>query len=377
MDASEQRYSVRPSAPATHAPLSVLGSDGELNGDIDPKLDLETVGQIYRAMSRTRIIDLRLEKLQRQGRIGFHVGSLGEEAAIVASTAALRPQDWIFPCYREFGALLYRGLPLQVYIDNMYGNAGDAVLGRQMPDHVTSRTHRFASVSAPVGTQIPQAVGFGWAAKLKKDDLVSAVFFGDGATSTGEFHAGMNFAAVFETPTIFLCRNNRFAISLPVERQTAAPRIVDKAIGYGMRGVRVDGNDALATYAVVRDAVERASRGAGPTLIELVTYRLGGHSTSDDPRAYRASDEVDVATKGDPLVRLRRFLEARGAWDETREREWSTSVEAELAECIRVAESTPKPSLESMFTDVYAEKPWHLEEQEDELLRGPRARSRH
>ncbi|MEM9069451.1 MAG: thiamine pyrophosphate-dependent enzyme [Myxococcota bacterium] len=356
---------------------SVIERDGSLRAQHDPKLPLETVLDLYRAMVRTRVIDGQLERLQRQGRIGFHIGSLGEEACIIGSAAAMRASDWIFPCYREFGALLYRGFPLQHYVDNMYGNAEDVVQGRQMPDHYTGRPYRFGSVSSPIGTQITQAVGFGWAARKKGNDEVVSVYFGEGATSSSEFHTGLNFAGVMNAPVVFLCRNNRWAISVPSEKQTASATFAQKGIAYGVKGVRVDGNDVLATWKVVRDAVLRASRGEGPTLIEMLTYRVGGHSTSDDPRAYRVQDEVEQWRMTDPILRLRTHLEHRGAWDEAKDEAYKSEVEAELKACIAAAEKKPKPSLGSMFDDVFDEIPWHLKEQREELLTGPRAKDHH
>ena len=200
----------------------MLRDDGSLDPASDPGLSKAEVVALFEMMLRTRILDDRLVTLQRQGRIGFHIGSLGEEAAILGSAFALRDQDWIFPCYREFGAALWRGMPLQRYVDNMFGNANDPAKGRQMPDHYCYRKAKFTSISSPIGTQIPQAVGFGWAAKMKKDDLVTVAYLGEGATSSNEFHNGMNFAGVFKTPTIFFCRNNGWAISVPTESQTAS-----------------------------------------------------------------------------------------------------------------------------------------------------------
>ncbi len=254
----------------------------------------------------------------------------------------------------------------------MFGNADDVVRGRQMPDHYTGRAYRYASVSSPVGTQITQATGVAWAAKIKKENVVAGVYFGDGATSSSDFHSAMNFAGVFRLPVAFLCRNNHWAISVPTEKQTAAETLADKAIAYGMPSVRCDGNDALATYRVVRDAVQRANDGGGPTLIELLTYRLGGHSTSDDPRAYRKQDEVDEWQRTDPLVRLRKHLDTLRAWDDRKEDEFKQTIDAELRTCIERAEQKPKPNLASMFDDVYEERPWHLSDQLAEVESGRR-----
>jgi pyruvate dehydrogenase E1 component alpha subunit len=351
---------------------TVLGADGRADAAQDPRLDPALVTRIYEGMLRTRVLDDRMLALQRQGRVSFHVGCRGEEAAIIASAAALRETDWIFPCYRELGALLWRGFPLQDYVDNMFGNVDDHVLGRQMPDHVTGKPYRYASVSSPIGTQIMHAVGFAWAAKLKREKLVTAVYFGDGATSTPDFHTGLNFAGVFKVPTVFLCRNNRWAISVPSEKQTASASFAAKAVAYGLKGVRVDGNDALAVYRVVREALERLERGEGATLIELMTYRLGGHSTSDDPKAYRGLDEVEQWNRVDPLLRLRRHLEQLGTWSDAHEQRFVETFDAEIKQCIERAENKDAPALSTMFEGVYKERPWHLGEQCEASARGPR-----
>lgn len=359
-----------------HAPdvVRVLRDDGSLDPTHDPGLRPDEVQTLYRAMLRARLLDERLVLLQRQGRIGFHIGCLGEEAAILGSAFAMREKDWIFPCYREFAAALWRGMPLQRYIDNMFGNANDPVKGRQMPDHYTWKAGRFGSVSSPIGTQITQAAGFAWAAKLQHKDEAVLVYFGDGATSSNEFHNGMNFAGVFKVPCVFFCRNNGWAISVPTERQTASETFAQKAIAYGMPSVRVDGNDLFAVIKVTRDAVARAARGEGPTMIEALTYRLSGHSTSDDPKAYRPEVGVDPWRKLDPIPRLRRHLSLTTGFTEAEDKQLEADLEAELKAAIAVAEKTAPPSLESMFEDVYAELPWHLVEQREELLKGPRAK---
>jgi 2-oxoisovalerate dehydrogenase E1 component alpha subunit len=354
--------------------VRVLDLDGRADASRDPRLDLALVRRIYEGMLRTHLIDLRLTKLQRQGRIGFHVGAEGEEAAIVASAAAMHENDYLFPCYREVGAALYRGFSLQAYIDNMYGNANDVVLGRQMPDHITARAAHFGSVTAPIGTQITQAVGFAWAAKLRKEDCVAGVYFGDGATSSNDFHSGLTFAGVFQTPTLFLLRNNGWAISVPASRQTAARTLADKGVGYGVDAVRCDGNDALAVYSVVRDAREKAARGDGPTLIELITFRAGAHSTSDDPTAYRDKADVERQLRTDPIKRLRKYLEHQSAWSEADEKRFTDEVSAELKACIERAEAAPLPSIGSMFEQVFEHMPEHLRQQQREAVEGPRAK---
>lgn len=371
-----------PVAPVARHPLDaqaddvvkVMREDGSLDPATDPRLEPEDVVALYRGMRRVRLLDERLVTLQRQGRIGFHIGSLGEEATILGTAFAARPQDWLFPCYREFGAALWRGMPLQRYIDNMFGNSNDPAKGRQMPDHYCYRKARFTSISSPIGTQITQAVGFAWAAKIKKDDLVALAYFGEGATSSNEFHNGLNFAGVFKTPVVFVCRNNGWAISVPVERQTASETFAVKGIAYGVPGVRCDGNDIFAVIKVTRDAIARAARGEGATLIEAMTYRISGHSTSDDPKAYRPEAWLDPWKRLDPMARLRRHLEQSIGWNDAQDAEHDAEVDAELRAAVKVAEATAPPSLDSMFEDVYAEIPWHLREQQRELVAGPRAK---
>ena len=363
----------QPSGPL----IRVMREDGSLDPTLDPGLSAAEVVSLYRNMVRTRVLDERLVALQRQGRIGFHVGALGEEGAICAATHGMREHDWIFPCYRELGAALMRGFELQSFIDNMFGNARDVVKGRQMPDHFTCRAKRYGSVSSPVGTQITQAVGFAWAARIRKEELATLVYFGDGATSSSDFHSGMNFAGVFKLPVVLFCRNNGWAISLPTKHQTATSSLAVKAEAYGMPGVRVDGNDVFAVVSVVRKAVERASRGLGPTLIEALTYRLGGHSTSDDPDRYRGRAELAPWLSRDPILRLRRFIEAQGYWSDSQEQAMVEEIEEAFKQAVGSAEAVPPPSLSSMFDDVYERRPWHLEEQCAQLVAGPRAPGAH
>lgn len=376
MDMIPQKpVSYRPEDPSKV--VRVLLDDGTLDPRHDPGLADEEVLEIYRAMVTTRQLDERLVALQRQGRIGFHVGSLGEEAAIIASAFAMRKADWLFPCYREFGAALMRGLKLQKFIDNMFGNANDTVKGRQMPDHYTCREVGWTSISSPVGTQITQAVGFSWGAKIDGKDLASLVYFGDGATSSTDFHSGMNFAGVFKVPVVFFCRNNGWAISVPVERQTATRTFAEKAAAYGIPGVRVDGNDLFAVVSVVREAVRRGAQGLGPTLIEAITYRMGGHSTSDDPNRYRETDQLKPWAERDPLERCRQYLDRRKLWDDRKEQALIADIDQRFRAAVAVSEKTAPPVLESMFEDVYEKPPWHLQEERAELLRGPRAPSPH
>ncbi len=319
-------------------------------------------------MVRVRAFDTRLQSLQRQGRVHFFVPSTGEEALQIGTAFALRPEDWVFPAYREQGVALYRGYPMEALVCQILGNRDDLLKGRQMPNHYGSPRYRFAVASSPVGTQIPHAVGAAWSARLRGEPVVTAVFFGDGASSTGDFHAGLTLAAVKQLPVLFLCKNNGWAISLPRSAQCRAEFLADKAVGYGMPGVVVDGNDALAVYQATREAVEYSRSGGGPVLLELITQRMGPHSTADDPTRYRAPELLEPWAKGDPLVRFRLHLEGRGLWGEAEEKRAWSEAEARVAAAVAAAEAAPAVSLDSLFEDVYAEMPWHLAEQRRELL---------
>ena len=347
----------------------LVAEDGRLVGPADAVgLSDAEVLALYRWMVLERALDERMVTLQRQGRIGFYIGSIGEEAAVFGATAAMESRDWLFPCYREHGAALLRGMPLATFLCDLLGNAGDLMKGRQMPCHEAWRPGRFASISSPISTQISHAVGAAWAARLKGDDMVSLVWFGEGGTSAADFHTGLNFAAVRRIPVVFLCRNNGWAISVPRERQTGSETIAQKAVAYGMRGERVDGNDLLAVHDAVHRARARASAGEGPTLIEAVTYRLEGHSTSDDPRAYRPADLVEPWKLKDPILRMRRYLGRRGALDDAADAKLREEVRAEIQRAIADAEAfPPKPPVETLFENVYAEPLRQQREQLDEL----------
>jgi len=353
----------------------VFRDDGSIDERHDPKLTDDELTFLYIHMVQTRRIDERFISLQRQGRIAFHVGSLGEEAAIIGSAFAMRPSDWIFPCYREFGAALMRGFPLQRLVDNVYGNSGDVVKGRQMPHHYTHRQGGWASISSPVGTQITQAVGFAWGSKIKHEDVSAIVYFGDGSTSSVDFHSGMNFAGVLKVPLVLFCRNNGWAISVPTNRQTASATFAEKGSGYGIPGVRVDGNDVLAVVSVTRKAAQRAAQGLGPTLIEAITYRMGGHSTSDDPNKYRGSEEMELWAQVDPIERFQQLMITKGIWDAQRDVALREDIDERFRQAVAKAEVCAPPPLETMFDDVYEKLPWHLAEQRAELLAGPRAPS--
>ncbi|HLL04281.1 MAG TPA: thiamine pyrophosphate-dependent enzyme [Myxococcaceae bacterium] len=339
-----------------------------LHGGGSPALSPEQLLEVYQAMLRIRLLDERMISLQRQGRIGFYGACTGQEAACLGSAYALHPSDWVFPALREGAAMLLRGLPLAPYIAQLFGNAGDLLRGRQMPSHQAARAVNQVSWSSCIGTQLPQAVGAAYASKLKRDGQVVMAYLGDGATSAPDFHAAMNFAGVFRAPVVFVCQNNHWSISVRVDRQTASESIAIKARAYGFPGVQVDGNDVEAVYAASAEAVARARAGEGPTLIEALTYRIGAHSSSDDPTRYRDPRELDQWVARDPLRRAFERLAALGQWDATRDEALRDTLRDELHAAIQEAESQPPLPTETLFDDVYSHEPWHLAEQRRELL---------
>ncbi len=349
---------------------SVSSAVGPGSSSRFPEPDLLT---IYRRMVEARVMDERCLTLQRQGRIGFYVPLQGQEAAQVGCASALAPEDWIFPAYRELGVALVRGIPMKLLLDQFIGNSGDELKGRQMPNHYGYRRFNFVTASSPVGTQISHAVGAAMAAQRRHDRIVTATFFGDGTTSSIDFHAGLNFAGVFRTPTIFFCQNNQWAISLPRERQTRSATLAQKADAYGFPGVVVDGTDVRAVFDAVSTARERALAGDGPTLIEAQVYRLGPHSTSDDPKRYRSDDELRAWREKDPIARLKHELLQSGRLTEEADAQlWEESKTA-LGAALQAAEATGPVDPLTMFDDVFAAPTPLLEEERaqlDGLLRG-------
>ena len=319
--------------------------------------------ELFRGMLRIRLLDGRMLNLQRQGRIGFFGQSTGQEAAIVGSAAALKPADWVAPALREAGVALWRGLPIERLIAQCMGKGSEVSQGRQMPCHHSFRPANFVSMSSVIATQLLHAVGIARAAQLKKDKVVAMGYLGDGATSEHDFHCALNFAGVWKAPVVFFCQNNQWAISVPFARQTAAKSIAAKAPAYGMPGVRVDGNDVLAVLTETAKAVERARAGGGPTLIEALTYRRLGHSSSDDPTRYREASEVAKWEALDPIDRLRRHLTGLGLLSAQKEEAIEEELQAQISEGIRLGEAGKEPPLESLFTDVFAELTPQLREQ--------------
>ena len=334
--------------------------------DASEHLSEERLVTAYRTMVLVRALDERAVSLQRQGRIGFYAPHSGQEATLIGSALAMEPTDWVFPAYRELSVALVRGASLQSVVDQMFANSDDLCKGRQMPNHFSFRDQHFVSASSPIGTQITQAVGAAMAARYRKEAVATIAYFGDGATSSNDFHAGLNFAGVFHAPAIFLCQNNEWAISLPRDRQTKSPTLAMKAEAYGFPGVVVDGNDLRAVHAAVRTARERAISGEGPTLIECQVYRLGPHSTSDDPHRYRSDDQVAAARAKDPVHRLRADLLGSGLLGEAEDARLLEEAKGAVAAAVAHAEAAAPTDPLSLFDDVFAARTSRLEEERSE-----------
>ena len=353
--------------------IRVLDLEGRAHGAWDPRLSIDVLRGGLRAMLVTRAYDERMFRAQRQGKSSFYMKCTGEEAISVAQAMALAREDMAFPTYRQQGLLIARGCPLVEMMCQVFSNAGDALLGRQMPVFYSSRAFGFFSISGNLGTQFSQGVGWAMASAYRGDDRIAAAWIGEGATAEGDFHYALTLASVYRAPIVLNIVNNQWAISsfqgiANGEEATFAAR----GIGYGVPTLRVDGNDFLAVYAVTDWAAERARRNMGPTLIELVTYRAGGHSTSDDPSKYRPADEAQAWPLGDPVERLRAHLVQLGGLGEGEFEALQAEADEEVRVALRKAEAIgtliggEKPSPATMFDDVYREQPWHLRRQRQE-----------
>lgn len=356
-----------------HGLVRVLDDEGHALGPWDPALPAARLRNALELMVRVRQFDSRMMKMQRQGKLSFYLESKGEEAVAIGAGLALHPEDLLFPYYRQQGLMLCRGATILDMMCQCIGNARDLAKARQMPVHYTWRKGNIVSISSPVATQFPQAVGAAMAAAIRRQDNVVAGWIGDGATAEGDFHYGLTFAAVYRPPVILNIVNNQWAISTPCCFAGAGRSFAARGIAYEIPGIRVDGNDLLAVYAVTEWAADRARKDGGPTLIELVTYRAGAHSSSDDPARYRPADEAQFWPGGDPIRRLADHLILRGEWSEEQQRQLEEQAERDTTLAYKEAETYgtmtegPWPPAATLFDDVYAEQPWHLRAQRQEL----------
>lgn len=362
--------------PLCDSLIRVLDEENRAVGPWDPKLDPETLRRMLRVMALTRAFDDRMQRAQRQGKTSFYVKCTGEEATSVGAAFALDFEDMVFPSYRQQGILIARGCPLVEMINQIYSNRADKLKGRQLPIMYSERDFGFFTISGNLGTQFPQAVGWAMASAIKRDSRIASGWIGEGASAEGDFHSALTFAAVYNAPVVFNLVNNQYAISsfsgfAGGERTTFAAR----AIGYGMAGLRVDGNDALAVYAAERWAANRARANKGPTLIEHFTYRAEAHSTSDDPSVYRSAQEREEWPLGDPVTRLKRHLIAIGEWSVEAQEAMDREVVEEVKAAAREAEKSGvlghglHHPFHTMFEDVFEDLPWHLREQAEQAIR--------
>lgn len=348
--------------------LQLLDENGdETNSEQSPDLGQATAEKIASTMQYIRLLDERMVGAQRQGRISFYLACTGEEAAIVGSAAALSPDDMIMSQYREQGALAYRGYTTEQFMNQMFSNELDPNKGRQMPVHYGDKKLNFMTISSPLGTQIPQAAGFAYGQKLAGTGALTICYFGEGAASEGDFHAGLNMAAVLNCPTIFFCRNNGYAISTPSEEQFKGDGIASRGIGYGVKTIRVDGNDVLAVYAATKQARKIALAENCPVLIEAMTYRLAAHSTSDDPSGYRSKTEEEKWRSKDPIERFNKWLDGKGWFDKKGTDAFLESSRSDILAALKKAEKIQIAPIEDIIEDVYDSPPWHLRKQLGEL----------
>jgi pyruvate dehydrogenase E1 component alpha subunit len=343
--------------PLKKEQFQVLDKNGKVvNKDLEPDIDDETLLHMYKTMSLARVQDIKALQYQRQGRMLTFAPVQGQEAAQIGPMAALDKKDWLVPAFRESAAMLYKGVTLkQIYL-YWYGNER----GSQFDEGV-----RVLPVNVPIGSQISHAAGIAYASKIKKKGEIALAYIGDGGTSHGEFHEGMNFGAVYDAPMITIVQNNQYAISTPRHKQTRSETIAQKAIAYGIPGIQVDGNDVLAMYAAVKEARQRALDGKGPSLIEAYTYRLGPHTTSDDPTIYRDDKEVEEWKEKDPLPRFRKYLSNKKLWNKDKEEELQKELKDFVTKTFKEVEKTGQYDLDDAFDYTYAELPKDLKKQKE------------
>jgi 2-oxoisovalerate dehydrogenase E1 component alpha subunit len=334
--------------------LKILQQDGTVYESSDmPDMDEALAVKVYKTFAFHRVLDERMVASQRQGRLSFYMAALGEEAASIGGAAGLKPQDMIMSQYREQGALMFRGFSLENFMNQMFSNDKDLGKGRQMPIHYGSKELNYMTISSPLGTQIPQATGYAYGQKIQGLDAVTLCYFGEGAASEGDFHAGLNMAAVQEAPVIFFCRNNGYAISTPSDEQFKGNGIASRGVGYGIKTLRVDGNDILAVVKATQIARAYALKENAPVLIEAMSYRLGAHSTSDDPSGYRTREEEEKWQANDPILRMKNWMLAQNWWDEAQETALYEKLREKVLAAVKVAEKIEKPHLDTLISDVY------------------------
>lgn len=348
--------------------LKILKEDGTLyKGAKLPAINKELALKIYDTLVFLKVLDERMLAAQRQGRISFYMTTSGEEATHVGSAATLNDDDMIIAQYREAGPLYFRGFTVEDFMNQLFSNEKDLGKGRQMPVHYGSKALHYLTISSPLATQIPQATGYAYAQKLEGKGQCTICYFGEGAASEGDFHAAINMASVFKVPVIFFCKNNGYAISTSTKRQFAGDGVVSRGIGYGVKSIRVDGNDIFAVMRATEEARILAVEQNEPVLIEAMTYRLGAHSSSDDPSGYRSKKEEDPWRKKDPLSRMKKWLISQDWWNEDEDNSIYESKRQEVLKEMKEAEKRPICQLSEMFTDVYDSMPWHLQEQFNNL----------
>ncbi len=338
--------------------LCIMDTEGKIiEEDLMPEIDDDTLVKLYKTMLLTKVADIKALQYQRQGRMLTYAPNRGQEAAQIGAIAATEKRDWMAPAFRELGAWLYKDVPLEQIFLYWYGNE----IGSKFSEDIN-----VLPISIPIASQISHGAGIAMASKIKGEDVVTMAFVGDGGTSHGDFHEPMNFAAVFESPLVVVIQNNQYAISVPRQGQTKAKTLAEKAFAYGMPGIQVDGNDIFAMYAASKEAVDRARRGEGPSLIEAVTYRLGPHTTSDDPTIYRDDSEVEEWSKKDPILRFKKYLINKDLWSEEKDVEQSEAYKEFVNETFKKVENSGEIPLEDIFLYQYEKMTPNLIEQLEE-----------
>ncbi|MDY6770444.1 MAG: pyruvate dehydrogenase (acetyl-transferring) E1 component subunit alpha [Candidatus Nanohaloarchaea archaeon] len=338
--------------------LQILDKDGNVDEDLEPDLSDDELRDMYWYMILGRIYDQKAIKMQRQGRLGTYAPCKGQEAAQVGSAYAMDDSDWMFPAFRETAAYFVRDYPPEKLTQFWQGDErGSAIEGQD---------ENFM-VSVPVGSQLPHAVGAAWASKKNDDNIATLVYFGDGATSEGDFHEGMNFAGAFSTPTVFLCQNNQYAISVPRDEQTGSETLAQKALAYGFDGIQVDGNDVLAMWKATKEALQKARKENEPTMIEAVTYRRGDHTTADDAERYRDEEEVEYWQERDPIDRFEAYLKEKDVADDDWFEEQKEKAKEQVNDAMETAENVEAPDIEDIFTYHFKDTPPELQDQMQHL----------